>query len=221
MNKTYLTLGKTIPFLSTFFAVSMFISPLANAGLVFYNDRAEFELASGLSGITEDFESANLDDWEIADVGEIAEGLNVSASHGDVVALSSDYYGGSQTVGAAEFDASTILSFDAGVQAIGLDLFSIDISDLFDISIFGVGNSDLDSTVSSTTYFDDFWSSSFFGVISDGALITKIDVSNASEHAIDNITYGNVVGAVDVPAPSSAFLLLSAMIAFAVSRKKV
>ncbi|MCJ8296958.1 MAG: PEP-CTERM sorting domain-containing protein [Colwellia sp.] len=221
MNKIYLTLGKTIPLLSTFFAVSMLISPVANAGLVFFNDRAAFELASGLSGITEDFESANLGDWEIADIGEIASGLNVSASYGDVVALSSDYYG-SQTVGATEFNASTILSFDAGVQAIGLDLFSFEISDIFDISIFGVGDSELDSTVStSTTYLDYFWSSSFFGVISDDALITKIDFSSPLEHGIDNITYGNVVGVVDVPEPSSVFLLLSAMIAFGMSRKKV
>jgi len=234
MNKICLTLNKKSAFLSTLFATSMLISPVSNAGLMFFDDRAAFELASGLSGIHEDFESAKVEDWEVAlttnplnaltnddifSTGDIAVGVNVSASTGGVVALGAGLFGDSKVVAADLFSASTILSFDVGVQAIGLDLFADAYLDIFDISLFGFNDGLLGITTASGL---DFITSSFFGVISDDTLITKIDFNSQAGlgEGIDNIIYGNVVGAVDVPEPSIVFLLLTAMIALGASRKK-
>jgi len=237
MSKIYLTLDKTVSFIGILFALSIFISPVSNAGLVFYDDRAAFEIASGLSGINEDFESANVAAWDVAgptnsfnaltndgifSTGDIATGVDVSASEGGVFALGVGLYGDSKTVGAEMFSASTILSFDSGVQAIGLDLYTYAISDVFDISIFGFNDLRLHTDTLTASGINELLPS-FFGVISDDAVITKIDFNNQSgfEEVIDNITYGNVANVVEVPEPSSVFMLLTAFIALCVSRKKV
>jgi len=237
MSKVYLTLDKTVSFIVICFAVSVFFSPVSNAGLVFFDDRVAFELASGLSGINENFESANVAAWDVAgptnsfnastndgifSTGDIATGVDVFASEGGVFALGVGLYGDSKTVGAEIFSASTILSFDSGVQAIGLDLYTYAISDVFDISIFGFNDLRLDINTPTASGINEL-APSFFGVISDDALITKIDFNNQSgyEEVIDNITYGNVTNIVDVPEPSSVFILLTALIALGLSRKKV
>ncbi len=240
MSKKYLTLDKAISFIIIFFTVSMSILPVANAGLLFFDDRAEFELASGLNGINEDFENTTIAGWGSGStagplnsltneagfsIGDIQTGLNVSSSYASdgVAVYGDDWFGNSKTVGALEFSASTILNFDAGVQAIGLDLFSdtdITMADVFNISLFGWG----DFLLGETRVFDiNFLDKIFFGVISDDALITEINFNsqNGYAEALDNLAYGNIINTVDIPEPSSAFLLLTALTLITFSRKKL
>ena len=203
----------------------------ANAGLLFFTDRSAFELASGLSEVNEDFEAANVSPGGVAgtnnplnsftndstfSTGDIIDGLSVSASSGSVVALGAGLIGSSKSVGADLFSATTILSFNAGYQAIGLDLFSSNSDDVIDISIFGLSDSFLQLTTASGINS----SLSFFGVISDSDLITKIsfDSQNGAGEIIDNIIFLN---AVSVPEPAGLAIFSLGLFALRLRQKKV
>jgi len=212
-------------------SASLFLSPIASAGLIFFDDRAAFEAASGLSGVNEDFEQANVapggvggttnplnafTDDNLFSTGEIVSGLNIGASNGAVVALGAGVVGDSIGVGADLFSASTSIFFDTGYTAIGLDLYVATSSDTVDITMFNMHGAEIASTAVSGISR----SLSFFGVISDGELITKIDFNSQSGagEIIDNVTFENAT--VDIPEPSSIALLVLSFAGLSFSRRK-
>jgi len=220
-----------LPSASSLLAVSLLLSPVANAGFIFFDDRAEFEAASGLSGINEDFEEGNVSAGGVSgttnplnsftndstfSTGDIVSGLTVSSSNGAVVAVGAGLLGDSIGVGADLFSATTSISFDSGFSAIGLDLFSNNNNDTFDISLLSFGGLAIGGTAISGLGS----ALSFFGVISDDTLITRLDFDsqNGAGEIIDNVTFGNV--RVDVPEPSSLILLTLGLAGIGFSRRK-
>ena len=190
----------------------------AQAALIFFDNRADFELASGLSGITEDFEEANVGpggfpeisgpldattDNGIFSAGDIAAGLSISSSGGGnrVAVLGDGFLGPSTRVGAERFSDLVIISLNPAVTAIGFDLFATRDS-TFGIELFDAVGGALGATsvtgVNGTT-------PTFFGVISDMGAIGQLafGVPFVGE-LIDNITFGNAVA--QLPEPGSLTL---------------
>ena len=199
-------------------AVLLFVAN-ANAGLIFYSDRATFEAASGLSGIDEDFEEANVTPFGVVSTtdplsastndgvfstADIAAGLTISSSSGNgVVALGAGTVTSTKAIAANFFADSNILSFGPSVTAIGLDLFSSGFGgDTLNLSIFDGVN----ALMGSTSVAGVGTAGTFFGVISDMGPIAKIDINSQSGagEIMDNITFG----AVRVPEPGTVALLL-------------
>lgn len=193
--------------------ISTSLLNLANAGLVFFTDRANFEAASGLVAINETFESANVaaggivstpsmlnseTNNSVFSTGSIAPGLSIAASNGNLVVLNG-ILGDSKSVAADLFAAFTIINLDAGSQALGLDIFANAPNAILDLRFY-----DVDARLFATTSISGInnLSPSFFGVISDSTLIAKVEFEGLGSvgEVIDNITFGQVV---NVPEPST------------------
>ena len=189
----------------------------AQAALIFFDNRADFELASGLSGITEDFEEANLGvglsrptsspldsttDDGIFSPGDIAAGLSISSSNParPITVLGHLALGPSKKIAGGGFGTLTILSFDPVVTAIGFDLFANTFSATADIDLFDSIGGLLGGT-GATGINDE--TPTFFGVISDMGAIGQLTIlADDVGELIDNITFGDAV-ATQLPEPGS------------------
>lgn len=193
----------------------------AQAALMFFDNRADFELASGLSGITEDFEEANISPGNVSpnanplsaitndgifSSGDIASGLSVSASAGSLSTLGEGVAGTTKMVGAVFAPAELSLSFGPTATAIGFDLFSTFLgggSDDFQIQLFSDTGTLLGSTnasgVNRTT-------ATFFGVISSTDAVARVNIQGVqATEVIDNITFGNAVAQLAEPGTLALF----------------
>ena len=212
----------------------------AEAGLIFFDNRADFEAASGLSGITEDFEEANVAPGGFAVTsnpldattndgvfrpGDIAAGLNISSflsQLGGILVLGDGLLGPSKRVGAQVASDVNIISLDPPVTAIGFDLFAItgspSVSTTLNIRLFDAGVRALGSTsvtgVNAAT-------PTFFGVVSDMGAIGSLTfgVPGVGEF-IDNITFGNAVAQLPEPGSLALFGLGLLGLGVAVRRRR-
>ena len=191
----------------------------AQAALIFFDNRADFELASGLSGITEDFEEANVGvgtveftssplnsatNDGIFSFGDIADGLTIlSSDDSDVAVLGSGILGLSKMVGSSNFDASTVLLLSPAVLAIGFDVFLVEPANIA-VSVFDENGLSLGSTTVSGLGNA---TPNFLGIVSDMSGIARltIDDLNIGAEAVDNVTFGNPVAA-QLPEPGSLAL---------------
>ena len=192
----------------------------AQAALIFFDNRADFELASGLSGITEDFEEANVGvgtvegtgnpldattDDGVFSPGDIAAGLSLSTSDPtDVLLVLGDgAFGPGNKIFTEDFAALTILSLNPAVTAIGFDLFAGGDSATLDIALFDAVGGALGAT--SVTGVNGA-TATFFGVISDMGAIGQLNIGVPGvTEIIDNVTFGNAV-ATQLPEPGTLAL---------------
>jgi len=191
----------------------------AQAALIFFDNRADFELASGLSGITEDFEEANVapgfgeftsdplnsaTDDGVFSFGDIADGLAIlSSDDSGISVLGAGILGPTKMVGPSIADASTVLLLNPAVLAIGFDVFLVEPANIA-VSVFDDADLSLGSTIvpglGNTT-------PNFIGIISDMGGIARltIDDLNTGVELIDNVTFGNAVAA-QLPEPGTLAL---------------
>ena len=214
----------------------------AQAALIFFDNRADFEAASGLSGITEDFEEANLGlsgieltanpldattNDGIFSTGDIAAGLSLSSSDatGPLVVLGDGIAGPSTRITAGDFGDLIILSLDPPVTAIGFDLFattdaptgSPPVSETFGIELFDAVGGALGAT--SVTGVNDA-TATFFGVLSDRGAIGQLTFGVPGVGGIiDNITFGNAVAQLPEPGTLALFGLGLLGLGIAVRRR--
>ena len=168
--------------------------PTANAGLILYTDRAEFESAveSGLS----------------------FEGFNSSSELNDDLSINTNRYRtssslvteGDKALGLKE-DSEFTVSFAHDVFAIGFDLNELNTTDLNYIDSAG-------HEILSALKVTDVWNESqFFGLISDVA-ITSFTLSASGDdralYGFDAMAY--TAGPVAVSAPSSTEMLLMSFV---------
>ena len=190
----------------------------AQAALIFFDNRADFELASGLSGITEDFEEANLavgfndftasplnsaTDDGIFSFGDIADGLAILSSDDSDVVVLNGILGPSKMVGSGNLDALTILQLSPAVLAIGFDVYLFEPADIA-VSVFDDNGLSLGSTTVSGLGEA---TPNFIGIVSDMdgiARLTIDDLRNGGE-IVDNVTFGNPV-ATQLPEPGTLAL---------------
>ena len=191
----------------------------AQAALIFFDNRADFELASGLSGITEDFEEANVEalrdgrtesplnsatDDDIFSFGDIADGLAILTSDGsDIVVLGADILGPTKAVTPAPRDASIVLLLSPTVMAIGFDIFLLDSTDIA-VSVFDDDGLSLGST---TVPGLGEGRLNFIGIVSDMSGIARLTIEEPIFGAVvvDNVTFGNPV-ATQLPEPGTLAL---------------
>ena len=216
----------------------------AQAALIFFDNRADFELASGLSGITEDFEEANVTPGGavvtsnplnattndgVFSPGDIAAGLSISSVFsglGGIAVVGDGLFGPSNKAGAQLLGDLNIISLDPPVTAIGLDLFAIfnvfvtADSTTLGIELFDAVGGALGST--SVTGVNEA-SPTFFGVVSDmGAIgqLTIRDPFNPINVLFDNITFGNAVAQLPEPGTLALFGLGLLGLGVAVRRRR-
>ena len=192
----------------------------AQAALIFFDNRADFELASGLSGINEDFEEAIVSpgggqgtsnpldattDDGVFSPGDIAAGLSISSSDptSPVTVLGDGAVGPSNKIFRHGSGGLIVLSLNPAVTAIGFDLFAGGDSATLDIALFDAVGGALGAT--SVTGVNGA-TATFFGVISDMGAIGQltIGVPGVTE-IIDNVTFGNAV-ATQLPEPGTLAL---------------
>ena len=191
----------------------------AQAALIFFDNRADFEAASGLSGITEDFEEANVapgfgdftsdplnsgTDDGVFSFGDIADGLAILSSDGSGISvLGAGILGATKMVGPSNAEASTVLLLNPAVLAIGFDVFLVEPTNIA-VSVFDDAGLSLGSTIvpglSNTT-------PNFIGILSDMGGIARltIDDLNLGAELIDNVTFGNPA-ATQLPEPGTLAL---------------
>lgn len=201
-------------------AASFLTTPAAQATLYYYTERAAFEAASGLSGVDEDFEEANLNflqtkpttdplnegtNDDVFSTGDIVSGLSLSSSSGNGMAALAPFMSGtndSKIVGALRTEDYNILDFTfaQGVDAVGLDLFNSVTDMMMSIDVFGLPDPTDGPLLGSQTSSD----GSFFGVISDAEPISRLEIRSVG--AAGGETYDNISFRV-VPAPATLLLL--------------
>ena len=207
----------------------------AQAALIFFDNRADFEAASGLSGIDEDFEEANLGPSGFAftsnpldattndgafSPGDIAAGLSLSSSSpaAQLVVLGDEIGGPGKKITPESLGVLTIVSLDPPVTAIGLDLFASSASVTLDIALFDAVGGALGST--SVTGVNQE-TPTFFGVISDMDTIGSLTFGVPGfGQLIDNITFGNAVAQLPEPASLALFGLGLLGLGVAVRRRR-
>ena len=206
----------------------------AQAALIFFDNRADFELASGLSGITEDFEEANVAVGGFAGTsnpldattndgvfspGDIAAGLSLSSSDptNPLIVLGDGILGPSNKIFAESFDVLNIISLNPPVTAVGFDLLTSRGSATLDIALFDAVGGALGAT--SVTSVNDA-TATFFGVISDRGAIGSLTfgVPGVGE-IIDNITFGNAIAQLPEPASLALFGLSLLGLGVAIRRR--
>ena len=191
----------------------------AQAALIFFDNRADFEAASGLSGMTEDFEAANVavggfagtsnpldatTDDGVFRPGDIAAGLSLSSSDptNPLIVLGDGLLGPSNKIFAESFDVLNIISLNPPVTAIGFDLLISRGSATLDVDLFDAVGGALGAT--SVTGVNDA-TPTFFGVVSDMGAIGQLTFGAPGVgELIDNITFGNAVA--QLPEPGSLAL---------------
>ena len=208
----------------------------AQAALIFFDNRADFELASGLSGINEDFEEAIVSpgggqgtsnpldattDDGVFSPGDIAAGLSLSSTRptGDVVAVGDGLFGPSKKFGTERLDNFIIISLNPPVTAVGFDLLTrTDDSETFDIDLFDSIGGALGAT--SVTGINEM-TPTFFGVISDMGAIGQLTIgAPLVAEFIDNITFGNAVAQLPEPGSLALFGLGLLGLGIAVRRRE-
>ncbi len=208
----------------------------AQAAPIFFDNRADFEAASGLSGIDEDFEEANLGlstgllisnpldattDDGIFSPGDIAAGLSFSASipGANLAILRDGFFGPSKKIAASGFGAFMTVSLDPAVTAIGFDLFAGRDSATLGIELFDSVGGALGAT--SVTGVNRR-TPTFFGVISDMGAIGQLTIREPFGYSefIDNITFGNVVAELPEPGGLALFGLGLLGLGIAVRRRE-
>ena len=207
----------------------------AQAALIFFDNRTDFELASGLSGIDEDFEDANLapggaggtsnpldatTDDNLFSPGDIASGLSFSVSNpfSSVVVYGDGLFGPSNKVRASLFSDLNIITLNPTATAIGFDLFAMSASTTLDIELFDAFGGALGST--SVTGVNGA-TPTFFGVLSDMGAIGQLTIGNPDvAEFIDNITFGNAVTQLPEPGTLALFGLGLLGLGVAVRRRR-
>ena len=207
----------------------------AQAALIFFDNRADFEAASGLSGITEAFEEANVavggfagtsnpldatTDDGVFSPGDIAAGLSLSSSDptNPLIVLGDGILGPSNKIFAESFDVLNIISLNPPVTAVGFDLLTSRGSTTLDIALFDAVGGALGAT--SVTGVNDA-TATFFGVISDRGAIVQLTfgIPGVGE-IIDNITFGNAIAQLPEPGTLALFGLGLLGLGVAVRRRQ-
>lgn len=210
----------------------------AQAALMFFDNRAEFELASGLSGITEDFEEANVNpnnaspfggalssstNNPIFSTGDISPGITFSATFGGLIALGDGLAGPTKKIAAQVFEVPIFIGLDPGVTAIGFDLFlNFGVTSIVDITLFDTSGGTLGTTrlFDVTTGFNPTEPATFFGVISDMGQIGQLRVASLelAGEVIDNVTFGNA--AQQLPEPGTLALFGLGLLGLGVAARR-
>ena len=206
----------------------------AQAALIFFDNRADFEAASGLSGITEDFEEANvavgtneltssrLDSATndgIFSFGDIADGLAIlSSDDSSVAVLGAGILGPTKMVGSGNLDASTVLLLNPAVLAIGFDVFLVGPANIA-VSVFDENGLSLGST---TVPGLGNATPNFLGIISDMSGIARLTIDDLKigGEIVDNVTFGNPV-ATQLPEPGSLALFGLGLLGLGIARLRL
>ena len=199
----------------------------ASAALITFNSRAAFDLAApGLP--VEDFEEANVAAGSTATFtgalnsttnnavfgpGEILAGFSLEATDNVLVALGNGFFSfPTVNVGPNFFSADSNLRF-TNASAVGFDLHT-NITSNMTISVFGEGDVLLSSFVIGVASGS---TATFFGVINDSGLITRLNVNAVNDGAgevFDNVAFGAAV-----PEPSTVLLIGGGLLAVAARRR--
>ena len=205
----------------------------ADAVPISYNSRVAFEAAAGPLAGFEDFEDLNAimagaagpwnsdTDNPIVDPGDIAEGVAFDASAGGLVTGGPPDFS-SIMIGANSLWEELDVIFDAGVNAVGLDIFHANggLMSNITVSLF-----DMDDALILATQIlvgSAATGGTFFGVIDDMASIGRVRVaatSGAGFELIDNVAFGSF-GVTSVPTPGSLALLGLGLAGLGLARRR-
>jgi len=220
MNKNSFITSKIISSITV--TAALLISPVSNAGLTAYADRATFENATSIDYI-EDFESLGTSTTTLSGPATFATGLTVSSeSNALFVAGPGQSTNSSASIG-TNTPKTDSLNFDLGGDdsSFGGDFFQN----------FGGGSQNGSSIEYSFSFYDNNTlvdsiiamvapnGGSFAGFISDTIFdyVRVLSTPTSSYEVADNITVGN---SVSVPEPASFAILGLGLAGFGFLRKK-
>ncbi len=224
-------------------AMSLVLTAPAMAQITYYTDQPTFEAAA--PGLTlEDFEETTVVgntgcdepiDMNSNDLcfvpGDIQPGLALQTNEGiragcpgdcPMVALPPGAVGNATDAVGANFFADTtdVLFTNNNVTAAGMDFSDFAYPNIFDISIYGIGDVLMDTTTANVAAADTFW-----GVTSN-QVITRILIAaqGSSAEVMDNIQFGAPAPPVSVPSMTQwgmiAFMLFAGIGAVYSLRKR-